>query len=348
MRSSPRQSVSLVWLESAKEGSAPRYHLRGTETRLSALSVPVRQVIWDASDSLVARTSRVFIKSLGIPLRSRVVLARWHPLLTPLILYWRLLGCRVALLVQGTIEDSGAAHPVFNHPLIRRWAMLGLKSASVFAAPHEGISQWVTQTTNHPCQVIPNGPPIYPAHSDDEAPPLPDKYVCFAGALAPWQGIDVLVAATREPSWPQDIQLVVVGDGPMKSHLSDPGTRVAWVGHQPPTVVRQIITGSIASLSPKLMDQVTARGISPFKLLEAAQLGTPVVATSVPGQDEFIKRYQCGVLVEPGNSAALADAVARITSDSDLHASAVAGAHAATGSLSWERHAPAIKALCGL
>ena len=51
--------------------------------------------------------------------------------------------------------------------------------------------------------------------------------------------------------------------------------------------------------------------------LEANAFGKPVVATRVGGVPEAVEHGVCGLLVEPGDSQALADAIIRLLSNSE-------------------------------
>ncbi|NNH55098.1 glycosyltransferase family 4 protein, partial [Promicromonospora citrea] len=62
----------------------------------------------------------------------------------------------------------------------------------------------------------------------------------------------------------------------------------------------------------------SARGTSPFKVVEAAAAGLPVVATDVPGQAEVVHALGNGLVVPPGDPAALARAAARVVADAAL------------------------------
>ncbi len=56
----------------------------------------------------------------------------------------------------------------------------------------------------------------------------------------------------------------------------------------------------------------------PKSLLEAASCGRPIVTTDVPGCREIVHDDDNGILVEPRNSTALADALARLIADGEL------------------------------
>jgi glycosyltransferase involved in cell wall biosynthesis len=56
----------------------------------------------------------------------------------------------------------------------------------------------------------------------------------------------------------------------------------------------------------------------PVSVMEALVLGVPVVATAVGGLGEAVSDGHDGLLVAPGNAQALADAITRVATDTDL------------------------------
>ncbi len=63
-------------------------------------------------------------------------------------------------------------------------------------------------------------------------------------------------------------------------------------------------------------------------IVEAFCRARPVVATRVGGIPDLVEHDQNGLLVEPGDAQALADAIVRILSDRELAERLSAGAHA--------------------
>jgi glycosyltransferase involved in cell wall biosynthesis len=62
----------------------------------------------------------------------------------------------------------------------------------------------------------------------------------------------------------------------------------------------------------------------PQVLVEALACGTPIVATAVGGVAQALAEGQAGLLVSPGDAAALADAIEALVSDAELRARIVA------------------------
>jgi glycosyltransferase involved in cell wall biosynthesis len=336
--------VVLVWLEAVEPGTAPAYHLTGTRRRLAAAGIDDVRVIASTDRSRWRRWISVFARASAASLRRGVVVARWHPLILPLAIIWRMGRRRIVYLVQGTFDDAFAAHQRFHAlhvgRVLLKWSM---RLGDAWIAPHAGIAEWLDGTVGSGrTLVIPNGYPIVEPGGSESADGLglPERFVLFAGSLATWQGIGVMLAASDSSAWPSDVHLLVIGDGPERWRLEGRGERVVHLGRQPPAAVRHALARSIASLSPKLLDDVTRRGISPFKLLEAGLEGVPVVATEVPGQSEYVRRYGCGLLVEPGDADGLAGAVARLSADKALRDSMGRAAQLAVSDFAWENGAP--------
>ena len=134
-----------------------------------------------------------------------------------------------------------------------------------------------------------------------------------------------------------DVRAVVVGDGPLESALMQ---RASALG------VREAIrfAGYVDQQNlPRWYRGADVFGLSsdfdnsPNVLLEAMASGLPVVATQVGGNAELVREGETGVLVPPGDPAALAAALRRYLRDPDLRrAHARAARERAVASFSME------------
>jgi glycosyltransferase involved in cell wall biosynthesis len=115
-----------------------------------------------------------------------------------------------------------------------------------------------------------------------------------------------------------DVQLLLVGDGDQKDALQaliaelGRANRIRLFGYRPDaTEIYQAM--DVFALS-------SHREGLPNVLLEAMALEVPVVATRIAGIPRVIQDGQNGLLVDPGASAGLAQALARLLGDAELRA----------------------------
>jgi sugar transferase (PEP-CTERM/EpsH1 system associated) len=143
----------------------------------------------------------------------------------------------------------------------------------------------------------------------------PALWICgTVGRLQPVKNQALLAhafvrALADTPSLRSRMRLVIVGDGPMhgeiRSILERGGVAdLAWL-----TGARTDVADLLRMLDVFVLPSL-AEGIS-NTILEAMATGLPVVATDVGGNGELIDGGRTGVLVQSGDVAALADALAR-------------------------------------
>ncbi|MEO9176618.1 MAG: glycosyltransferase family 4 protein, partial [Gaiellales bacterium] len=125
-------------------------------------------------------------------------------------------------------------------------------------------------------------------------------YALFVGRLAPEKGIDVAIDACRRAG----IELVVAGDGPLGSRL---GRAARFVGRVTDAELGGLRAGAGVAVVP-------SRSAETFGLAaaEAMASGLPVAASRVGALPELVCPEG---LVEPGDPASLAAAIARLRGD---------------------------------
>jgi glycosyltransferase involved in cell wall biosynthesis len=136
------------------------------------------------------------------------------------------------------------------------------------------------------------------------------RVVLATTRLVAQKGLAILLEAARALP---DAQLVVAGEGSDRSqlltHARDLGLadRVDFLGHRDD--VPRLLACSDVVVLPSLNEGL------PLAVLEAMAAEKPVVATAVGGTDEAIVDGETGVLVPPGDSAALAEAIRGLLGD---------------------------------
>jgi glycosyltransferase involved in cell wall biosynthesis len=119
-----------------------------------------------------------------------------------------------------------------------------------------------------------------------------------------------------------DAYLAIVGDGEERERLSalaaarGIGDRVVFAGRQSPTGVAAHLASADAFLFPTEREEA-----APLVLPQAMASGLAVVASSIGGITEVVDRPdENGILVPPGDTAALGAAMARLAGDVELRA----------------------------
>jgi len=164
--------------------------------------------------------------------------------------------------------------------------------------------------------VLPNpAPRVGDLPSRDE---LRDRFgmtgdtLAFAGRLGAQKSLEVAFAAVDSVD---DVSLVVAGDGEERARLeSVAGPRVRFLGPQPRERILELFRAADASLLSSSWENF------PHTVVESLAVGTPVLATRVGGVAEVVRDGENGLLVEPGDVRALADAIRRYFADDALRA----------------------------
>ncbi len=141
--------------------------------------------------------------------------------------------------------------------------------------------------------------------------------VVFTGRLIKCKGVDVLLEAwTDVAKRHSDVRLFIVGDGLMKTELSELAAQygilqsVVFVGFS--TAVKDFLNMADIFVFPSLHEGM------PNSLLEAMACRLPVVATNIGGVTDFVKDGENGLLAEPGDSVGLARGIDRLIENQEL------------------------------
>lgn len=149
--------------------------------------------------------------------------------------------------------------------------------------------------------------------------PEPGRFL-FVGRLVEKKGLDVLLRALVEVP---EARLVAVGDGPMRADLETLGNelgisgRVCFTGQLGQSYLIDELRLAHALVIPSRVARDGDADGTPVVMGEGMAAGVPIIASRLGGLSEHIASERNGLLVEPGDSRALAKALRRVLADPD-------------------------------
>lgn len=160
------------------------------------------------------------------------------------------------------------------------------------------------------------------------------KIVVSVGRLTNWKGMDVLIRILAEkPDW----GLMIVGDGPEKENLVTLARswelqhRVHFSGR-----IDQDQVDPYLAASHVLVLNTGYEGMS-HTILEAMQMGVPVVTTDLCGNPELIDHGKTGLLVRWNNQGEIQSALERILGDETFRQTLIRNAKDGLTRFTWDR-----------
>lgn len=140
--------------------------------------------------------------------------------------------------------------------------------------------------------------------------------VGFLGSFNASKGVDVLVRGASKLAQRRPIRLAVAGDGPLREQLENAAAHavlpIALLGRLPHSDVPRFLAAVDVLAVPSYDEGL------PRVVLEAMAMRVPVVASGVGGIPEAVEDCSSGLLVPPGDAAALAAALDRVLDDPPL------------------------------
>jgi glycosyltransferase involved in cell wall biosynthesis len=166
----------------------------------------------------------------------------------------------------------------------------------------------------------------------------PRPLFSYVGRLKRYKGVDLILQGFATLNRP-DASLSIAGAGDYRDHLEELSSalgiadRVRFLGFISAEEKRDLLRRSWASVfaSPKEGWGLTN--------LETQACGTPVIASDSPGLRESLLPGETGILVDHGDTAALAGAMGRIADDPDLVETMGKAGRRFAGRFTWERSA---------
>jgi glycosyltransferase involved in cell wall biosynthesis len=173
-----------------------------------------------------------------------------------------------------------------------------------------------------------------------------ERIVLFHGYLAPWRGIEQLIAATA--LLPHDFRLVILGHGGFRETLeelveqSGLEGRVTFVSSVPPAELPSWVIGADVGTIPIQNRGRSFQYTTPNKLFECLHVGLPLVVNDLPEIAKVVNEVDFGIVTDCSDPAAIAKAIEELVSDPDRYRQMRVRARAAAPRYSWEQGETAI------
>jgi glycosyltransferase involved in cell wall biosynthesis len=147
------------------------------------------------------------------------------------------------------------------------------------------------------------------------------------GRLIEFKGFHHLLAAcARLRARGIPFELCIIGEGPWRGQLEQQAAdlgiddAVEFAGVQSGDTVKLRLADSDVFALACIVDEKGASDILPTVIMEAMTCGLPVVSTQLVGVPEMVAHEETGILVEPGDEDALAQALEKLSQDRELAA----------------------------
>ncbi|GIH08583.1 GDP-mannose-dependent alpha-mannosyltransferase [Rhizocola hellebori] len=223
-----------------------------------------------------------------------------------------------------------------------RLGLTEVVSWKVIQRLHARATMTLAPSTSTAAQLVEHGVPrvgmwgrgvdtalFHPGRRDDELrrslAPNDEVLVGYVGRLAREKQVELLEDAAKLPG----VQLVVVGDGPMRGAVQRRLGNARFLGPRR--------GAELARLYASLDVFVHTGPYETFcqTVQEAMASGVPVVAPAVGGPVDLVKPGQTGILVPPGDAAAFARAIAELAADERMRKEYGVAAFDAVASRTW-------------
>jgi glycosyltransferase involved in cell wall biosynthesis len=226
------------------------------------------------------------------------------------VLATRGLGIPVIISERGLPDRRVRDDFVWNHLVPRLYP-----KAEALVIPSQGMSEWYRTNLGVSATVIPN--PVLAAPRVKDLSQF-GKRVIAAGRLSPEKGYELLLEAFAEVLRDHpDASLTIYGEGSERSSLEAHRARLG-LGE------RVSLPGLVDDLPSRFADYdlfICSSHHESFGnvLCEAMSAGVPVVSFNCPwGPAEIVRDGIDGILVPPGDTAALAETISRVLANAAL------------------------------
>ncbi|MCA1834719.1 MAG: glycosyltransferase family 4 protein [Actinomycetota bacterium] len=154
--------------------------------------------------------------------------------------------------------------------------------------------------------IVPTESPLYKLRGPGE------MLVLYAGAMEPNRGLEQLADASRNArGW----RLVMMGWGKLEDELRRRSDRITFVEPVPPGEIVAAAAGADVGVIPYVPAGLNNTLSLPNKLFDYLHAGLAVAASDLPQIRRIVEAERAGVVFEPGNAGAIAQALDELAAD---------------------------------
>lgn len=266
------------------------------------------------------------------------------PELAPIIPLLKLRGARV-------VYDAHEDLPVqlLSKPYLPWWSRRAISlGATALCAFVDRTADQVVSATPRIAErfsspaLVRNYPELLPGVDGTTTYDAREHVVVYVGGMAPARGAQVMVDAFAAADLPPDWSLWLIGPHSPSTLIDELSGRPGWSrvvhhGRIPPLEARALVSRARIGL---VLFQPTPAHVDamPTKLFEYMAAGIPVIASDFPLWRDIVTDAGCGLLVDPTDARAVADAIETLASDPvAAERMGASGRAAALERLNWER-----------
>jgi glycosyltransferase involved in cell wall biosynthesis len=165
-----------------------------------------------------------------------------------------------------------------------------------------------------------------------------DPYVLYTGRLSPEKGLlDLIESAKYMCQDYPETKFVIIGRGPLERRLRklvhnlNLNKSISFLGYMNQNTLVKYYQNAMVYVLPSYIEGLSTT------LLEAMSCGIPTIATNIAANSEVVVDNETGILVPPGDSKALTDAIIYLLENEDIRESMGKNARKKVEGYSWER-----------